>query len=285
MDEKSHLSKGQSEKDIYIKEKGVDSSDDLPRYAPPSYDESSSPSSFQSPVPSLIANASKFLTIQANGTKCIRLPRPCSALETLIFEGNDTTADPVYISTRGSKRSGNAVLSHSQRGDLLATKYKFGPGREPKICFINGSSDVKSSDDEDEGALAVKTKGHMFSYKVDLTVSGQEQEGFNWQYMKTQTSEGKARVLALVTENAASSSSLAEKALAVLLRTDSTRTPGTSKWDAGNGGHLIVDSEASMYLDESIIVATCMMMLKKEIDRQRGSQIAVMGAAAGGAGG
>jgi hypothetical protein len=74
-----------------------------------------------------------------------------------------------------------------------------------------------------------------------------------------------------------------DKVLAQLVRSDETRTTGSSRSTAGNGGVLMVDQEACKSLDETLIISTCLIMLKKEIDRRRAVQMAVMaGIAAGG---
>ncbi|KAF2453725.1 hypothetical protein BDY21DRAFT_354858 [Lineolata rhizophorae] len=70
--------------------------------------------------------------------------------------------------------------------------------------------------------------------------------------------------------------------VAMLVRTDETRTPGTGKTTAGNGGELVVDEYMGCLVEEPLLVASCILMLKKEIDRRRLLQAMVI---AGGAGG
>ena len=41
----------------------------------------------------------------------------------------------------------------------------------------------------------------------------------------------------------------------------------------------MIDANAAVFMEESLIVATCIMMLKKEIDRQSGAQAAAIGGA------
>lgn len=267
-------------KDPVTRTRSVSSDEDLPSYAPPSYEQASSSKLSSSPVPNLIPGPFKILTIFARGTRTCRLPTPSRELETFVFDGTAISGEPLYVSTRASRRSGNAVLKHNQRGDLLATNYKFGPFRDPVVRHVNMSSDIKHSDnDNEEGELAISTKSHALSYKLDLTIA-ENGKPFNWKYVKTQLTTGKTRVLVLEAEVSASSIEKSPpKILAVLLRTDETRTEGTSKWDAGNGGQLVIDANASVFMDESFVVATCLLMLKREIDRQRGAQAAVIGGA------
>ena len=273
-------------KDPVTRTRSVTSDEDLPSYDPPSYEQASSSKVSSSLVPNLIPGQYKILTIFARGTRTCRFPTPSKELETYVFDGTVTSGEPLYVSTRASRRSGNAVLRHSQRGDLLATNYKFGPFRDPVVRYVNSSSDIKYSGNEnEEGELAISTKSHTLSNKLDLTLPDGG-KSFNWQYVKTRLPlpMGKTRVLVLEADAAAFSTEKSPpKILAVLLRTDETRTEGTSKWDAGNGGQLVIDANATTFMDESFIVATCLMMLKREIDRQRGAQAAVIAGAGAGA--
>ncbi|KAK0106853.1 hypothetical protein ONS95_003575 [Cadophora gregata] len=91
--------------------------------------------------------------------------------------------------------------------------------------------------------------------------------------------------------------------VAQLIRSEETRTPGSRGSSAGNGGRLecclervmgegvgvgdvkgtgVGEEEREVLVDEVTVVVTCMVMLKKEIDRLRGAQIAVMSAGASG---
>jgi len=74
--------------------------------------------------------------------------------------------------------------------------------------------------------------------------------------------------------------------VAQLVRSEDTRTPGTKARYAGNGGRLemCLDDERKgrKWIDEVTVVTTCLLMLNKEIDRQRTVQIIIMSGAAGG---
>lgn len=76
--------------------------------------------------------------------------------------------------------------------------------------------------------------------------------------------------------------------VARLVRCEKTRTPGTKACFAGNGGRLEMclrredcDGKEEV-LDEATNVATCCVMLKKEIDRLRAVQIMCISAAGAG---
>jgi hypothetical protein len=277
-------------KDIDITKEGINrpksnsSDEDLPRYAPPSYEQTTSTSKAisTSPVPNLIPGNTKVLTVFARGISSCGVGAASRELEVPIFEGTDTSVEPLYISTRAKRSSGNAILSHRQRGDLYASNYKFGPFRDPVIRHAQSSSlgsDVKRpGETAEEGEVAASVKTHSFSNKIDLTIeTGQT---FTWRYGKTPLSEGKKKRVMVLEATTGKGSKDQARPLAVLVRTKETRTSGTSKWDGGNGGQLVIAAEAGSYLDEGLIVAGCLMMLKYEIDRQRGAQTAAIGAAA-----
>jgi hypothetical protein len=75
--------------------------------------------------------------------------------------------------------------------------------------------------------------------------------------------------------------------VAQLIRSDDTRTPGTKAMYAGNGGRLemcldVGDGSKGQWTDEPTVVSTCLVMLKKEVDRLRTTQVMIMSGAAGG---
>ncbi|KAK4102620.1 hypothetical protein N658DRAFT_495335 [Parathielavia hyrcaniae] len=92
--------------------------------------------------------------------------------------------------------------------------------------------------------------------------------------------------------------------VAHFIRGEGTRTPGTGASDAGNGGRLVMDlrlweeeeggagggggssggmeSKLDREMAGVLVVATCLVMLKREVDRRRAQQTAII---AGGAGG
>lgn len=93
--------------------------------------------------------------------------------------------------------------------------------------------------------------------------------------------------------------------VAHLLRGPSFRTPGSSASSAGNGGRLVIDELALLSgysgngtvgdgeqegiqegkedreMGIAMVVTTCLVMLKREVDRRRAQQIAIMAGAAG----
>ena len=77
--------------------------------------------------------------------------------------------------------------------------------------------------------------------------------------------------------------------VAQLMRNDEFRTEGTRGSTAGNGGRLQLDTRAFTTEKggssefEALVITTCILMLKKEVDRMRMIQISAMaGAGSGG---
>jgi hypothetical protein len=222
--------------------------------------------------------------IAARGIGPIRFPLPSSELEIDIYNPDGTVA---YTSTRSRMSKGDCVLATPEKGDLLSTNYFFGPNKQPIFRELSGaeySSPVNGTEGpKDEGLFSIKSK--WTSRTINL-LHHPSNRTFEWSYDKLKTSDGKkANLLVLrlkdnkdATEVKASDSSSNKKGkvLAQLIRSEATRTPGSKSCSAGNGGQLVLDQDAAAVLDEPLIVATCLMMLKKEIDRRRAVQIAVL---------
>lgn len=212
---------------------------------------------------------SRSLFVNAKGIKAIRLPVPSSQLEIPVY---DSDANLVYTSTREKRYSGDAVLSSPKGGDLVSTTYSFGPGRNPVIKQLH-PSDLKAGG-------TVEVTGKWTSRTTTFVVDGKT---FEWSYVRSKQSDGKKRTL-LVLHQVDGSSAHSGHRIAQLVRSSETRPPGSSKHSAGNGGELVLDEDAVEWIDESMVVATCMLMLKKEIDRRRMIQMAVIAGGASGGG-
>ncbi|OJD13468.1 hypothetical protein AJ78_06079 [Emergomyces pasteurianus Ep9510] len=203
------------------------------------------------------------LSIDARGKALIRLPTPASQLEIQIHNPDTSLA---YVSTRKKRCSGNSTLSSPERGDLISTEYFFGPNREPIVHLLNES---------EKESLQIKVKGKFTSRTTNF--SSPDGSAFEWRYLKERGLDGKKEQL-LVLEKVEVTGRIR---VAYLLRNEQTRSSKTSKRTAGNGGELVFDRHASELIDEALIVATCLLMLKKEIDRRRALQAFVLVAAAG----
>jgi hypothetical protein len=77
--------------------------------------------------------------------------------------------------------------------------------------------------------------------------------------------------------------------VAHFLRGEGYRSPGSSGSSAGNGGRLVMDLslwetgdvKIEREMAVAMVVSTCLVMLKREVDRRRAAQIAILAGAAG----
>ncbi|KIW82698.1 hypothetical protein Z517_05725 [Fonsecaea pedrosoi CBS 271.37] len=204
-------------------------------------------------------HAGTVLHISARGIGVFRCLSLSSEMKIDIFHEDGSVA---YTSTRLKRCSGDAVLSHPKLGDLISTTYFFGPKRDPELRFIQGQAGICGDSDK------IKVCGKLSSRSASFTTP--DGRSFEWSYSHTKDALGKkVNIIALRQKESGA-------ILAQLVRSDGTRTEGTSKCSAGNGGQLILDQEATSHLEEAMIVATCLVMLKKEIDRRRCMQAMVV---------
>ena len=191
-----------------------------------------------------------------------------SQMQTPVYRGTATLSQPAYVSERGKKYSNSCILRNFAGGISLATSYKCGLS-PPRIIQVDPHTPCGAVQYRD-GDTVLSVKSHFWSTRVDLTRTDDSQT-FEWNYTRTEVNSKKRRVLVLSKTDASRQQQIV---LAVLLRTDGTRTPGTSKWSSGNGGQLLINSKAEAHMTEALIVATCLMMLKKEVDRAQGAAAA-----------
>jgi hypothetical protein len=167
-----------------------------------------------------------------------------------------------YRSRRPLSFKGDAVLSHPLRGDLIATDYYWGSRRQPQLRYMRDGLAV------DEPVLQLKTSGRKMSLKHRET-----RREFTWSYEKFKSFEGHTtRVLALRVRTGLAKEDT--RLIAQLTRNKATRPTGSKT--AGGGGLLTLLENADAWLDESLIVATCIVMLKREVDRRRHGQYATL---------
>ncbi|CCX07811.1 hypothetical protein FPQ18DRAFT_100918 [Pyronema domesticum] len=203
----------------------------------------------------------RTLTISTLGQSWFRLPLPPRNLVTPILRG---PADTAYVSTRRARCSGDCILTTSSGEEVSKTSYFFGPGRSrsPVVSFYRGLEVLETR---------VESLGRICSRAAGFHLDGEKWE---WRYETDVRpriegdDEMKTNLLVLYR----SGTKVAE-----LVRNDETRTEGTSWSYAGNGGVLVMGD-----VDEVVVVATAMVMLKREVDRRRLVQMMIIGGAAGG---
>lgn len=221
----------------------------------------------------------RTLIVDARGIRAFRLPIPSRQTEIAIHQQDGSEA---YVSTRDKLWSGNSVLSHPKQGNLVRTDYFFGPNREPILRLLQTSSVLPEE---------IKVTGQWRSRTTRFVMPGGQE--YEWAYAKEKSDGQRINLLVLRAvdregkgEGEKQGAEIEHRRIAQLVRSAETRTPGTSRCTAGNGGELQMDEAAleGRELDAAVVVATCLVMLKKEIDRRRMIQMCVIGGAGGGGG-
>ncbi|KAH8726534.1 hypothetical protein GQ44DRAFT_705792 [Phaeosphaeriaceae sp. PMI808] len=212
-------------------------------------------------TPGLSFTPAKSLHINTKGVAALRLPLPPSELEITVLNLDGSLA---YTSTRTKRSSGNCVLIDASGKSLISTAYYFGPSRDPvlsKLDVIEGASqEIKTmSKWTSRNHSYLLPDGRMCTWKY------KKEPGFG-----ARGAKGTGLVL-----------SLEGKKIAALVRNEATRTPGSKSCSAGNGGELVLsdDINGPNGISEELVVATALLMLKKEIDRRRTVQFMTITAA------
>jgi hypothetical protein len=165
---------------------------------------------------------------------------------------------------------------------IANTTYFFGPGRNPQI---------RIGRDDDVDADVFEMSGKSLLTRTICFVS-RKWGRFEWRYCskkeRGEVGENINSLLVLEKITGVPGGPREDRVrVAQLIRCEETRTPGTKASYAGNGGRLemcLVGEEGSI-ADEITVVVTCLVMMKKEIDRLRTVQIMVISGAASGGGG
>lgn len=216
---------------------------------------------------------SHTLNVDAHGIGAFRLPLPDSQTEISI---TDRDGNEIYVSTRDRRWSGNSVLSHPKQGDLIRTEYFFGPNRDPVLHLLQSAN---------LGPAELKVTSKWASHSAAFTMP--HGRDFEWAYAKEKRADGqkvKYIVLRALGDTRDDAKMQADRRVAQLVRCKDTRTPGTSRCFAGNGGQLQIDRAAleALEINESVVVATLLVVLKREVDRRRIIQAAVITGGGGG---
>lgn len=278
-------------------------SDDLPRYDAGSHDGflASSASGVISTAPGF--NSTRKFQIETNGHPLIALPCPPKPIPIPVYavSGNGGVENLAYTSLRDTRSSSNScILVHAQdNSPACITSYRFGPSKLPKMHLLPPSAasftPITTSEDV-ASALASPLLSHL--EPIEVTSDGYTTRSqtlrtplgtFRWRYgTKTERREARASSLLIferITTVALPGGKKQEerrRRVAQLVRSDETRTEGSTRHTAGNGGRLEID--LGEWLDtkdeakevECLVVASCLVMLKKEVDRRRLHQTVVL---------
>ncbi|GAB1321118.1 hypothetical protein MFIFM68171_11328 [Madurella fahalii] len=190
--------------------------------------------------------------------------------------------DAEYVSIRLKKNSNSCALVRvSDEATLISTIYRWGPGRHPRMRILNPHSKVSIEDaiknDNVLGEL-IEVKSHSMVSRTQ--VFGTSLGKFEWRYGTREEQAACNAESLLVMERIdrvslpGGEQSKSGARVAQLIRNDQFRTPGTKKYSGGNGGRLFIDlrmwnedKHTSPQRVEAFVVASCLLMLKREADR------------------
>ncbi|KAL7805862.1 hypothetical protein V8C26DRAFT_358637 [Trichoderma gracile] len=253
---------------------------------------SSSPPNYDTPYHSLDAYGSslssspsqpsfhctKAFQIESQGHPLIALPTPPRPVSIPIYNvdvASGQVAHLAYESFRLQRCSGNSILvrtGDSEEDPICRTTYRWGPGRPPKMQLTG----ALSYDEEFE----VVNKGLTTRAQVFRTHLGT----FSWRYAakgeRKAAGANSLLVLDRIIMVALEGGGQEERRIPVawFVRNEEVRTRGTKATTAGNGGRLMVDlrewegTKGEGEQMEVLVVASCLVMLKKEVDRRRMQQ-------------
>lgn len=174
---------------------------------------------------------------------------------------------------------------------LVSTIYRWGPGRRPRLNIYGFESKVsiEQAIDGEEGVsggevINVQSKSVLSRAQVFETSFGR----FEWRYGNKEERRSLDADSLLILEKVDGMKSKKGTKVAMLVRNDEFRTPGSVRYSGGNGGRLIMDLriwEDDKKVDggggggegvEAFVVASCILMLKREADRFVDNNIAAV---------
>ncbi|KAI9149001.1 hypothetical protein HJFPF1_11045 [Paramyrothecium foliicola] len=245
--------------------------------------------------------ATTQLQIQATGIgncSSLSMPRPdpipVYRLQTGTSANYPDAQAPAYLSLRLKRSSNSCGLVRASEPDgtpLIATIYRWGPGRRPRMRILPPTpsisiEDAINADDVNCEMVEVRSRS-VFSRAQKIETSFGT---FQWRYGSREERReafdaNSLLILEKTDQRTWEKSSKEDKPMRIaqFVRNDDLRTPGTHKYMAGNGGRLMVDLSswmgekgATVEKVEAFVVASCICMLKREVDRMRDNNIAAV---------
>ncbi|KAJ6786416.1 hypothetical protein PWT90_04038 [Aphanocladium album] len=231
--------------------------------------------------------------IETAGHPTFHLPTPPKPVPIPVFRVNadGTVGDMAYESLRNKRSSGScALVRASSSGGSIAeapvcsTTYRFGPGKSPQMQ-LHGRLDSNE-------IYEVQGKGFTTRAQSIRTHLGT----FEWRYAdradRRAVGANSLLLLERVTGVALAGGKKEERRAVVgmFVRSPELRTQGTSGCTAGNGGRLLLnlsdwaDAKVEREQMEILAISSCIVMLKKEIDRRRVQQFMIISGAVSGGG-
>ncbi|KFA50235.1 hypothetical protein S40293_03319 [Stachybotrys chartarum IBT 40293] len=259
----------------------------LPMYESVVDVQSTSSCSVASPDRQSSFRATTSLQIESRGMALVRLPVPPRPDPVHIYAVSPTgdLVEPVYTSLRAGRSSGNSILVRADDAEhkpLCTTTYRFGPNRPPQIRLHADHISTPSPDLDEE--ISVLPRGHTTRAQLIRTPLGT----FSWRFAdrreRKELSADSLLVMERITSVALAGGKSEERRqrVAHLIRNDEYRSVGSARSTAGNGGRLAMDlrawadSKGEAEQMEVLVVASCLVMLKKEMDRRRLMQAAMI---------
>jgi hypothetical protein len=220
------------------------------------------------------------------------LPIPVFRIDPGTSTSSIESTEPEYISLRLKKKSNSCALvrgSDPSRRPLNATIYRWGPGKPPKIRILplDSSASVEeaiNSENLESDLLEVRSRSIISRSQKIATSFGT----FQWRYggrseKKDAFDANSLLILEKIDGLSAKKSKKQGIRVAQFIRNDEFRTPGTNKYMAGNGGRLMLDlrawtgeKETDTAKIEAFMIASCICMLKREVDRMRDNTTAAI---------
>ncbi|KAE8416574.1 hypothetical protein BDV36DRAFT_259888 [Aspergillus pseudocaelatus] len=201
--------------------------------------------------------------IEAKGIRAIRPPMPMRQNEIPIYTADGTLA---YTATKDKALSSHTILASPKHGDLFSIDFR--PGCSPWIRFLPSV--------EGDVILPIAVQGKLTTRAMSFTPP----EGgckWEWKYSTIASPDG-GKLKALCLEKIDGTECAKFTRIAYLLRSPDTRATGSSCCSAGNGGQLVISPDADLSMvEEALVIATCLVMLRRERDRRRFIQAMVIG--------
>lgn len=203
------------------------------------------------------------------------------------------SGDAEYISVRLKKNSNSCALvraSDPRQSTLVSTIYRVGPGRSPRMRILPDNAGVlveeALNNENVRGELVeVKSRSLVSRRQVFDTSFGK----FEWRHgtgeEKVACNADSLLVMERIDRVSLPSGGKSKSGVRVaeLVRNDEFRTPGTKRYSGGNGGRLRMDlrmwdddKNASVHGVEAFVVASSVLMLKREADRFIDNHIALV---------
>ncbi|KAJ5907339.1 hypothetical protein N7495_000021 [Penicillium taxi] len=204
--------------------------------------ETSSMSSSSSSTTVNLPSFSPSLNLPVNAMGILSFRFPTPDFQTEIII-NRLDGSIAYVSTHDRSWSGDSILPRPKAGSLIQTEY-FGL-RNPILRLLQTSSIVPDE-------VQATPRWLLRSARFNIPASAE----YEWKYAGEKREDGKVKLI-------------------VLRAVDSELSC--------NGGKLEIDDGAlqGLEVNEWVIVATCLVMLKREVDRRRSIQFAMMAGSGG----